>query len=174
MKRSLNKSNLVFSDYDVAALGNLIDVNKKHAREIVTFEEDTDTCDNFMAKLKRNTYEVGKRQTVKCSQEELVFDNIIVDSPFATYYGFTCSNFYLRGIFNSLIMVGMLLGSFIIGVVSDYLGRKRTLQVVNLLLVAAGVDLVIVFAICRVIIRSCSIGTYISAVVCLLENTVDR
>ena len=121
-----------------------------------------------MAKLKSNTDEVGKRQTVICSQDELVFDKRIVDSSFATYYGFTCSNFYLRGIFNSLIIVGMLLGSIIIGVISDYLGRKRTIQVVNLLYVVAGVinafrPPIIIFAICRMIIGMCSIGTYICA-----------
>ena len=70
------------------------------------------------------TWNTKTRHNETCTSDELVFDKSIIESSFATRFGFVCGNFPLRGIFNSFAMGGMLLGSFAIGAVSDRFGRR--------------------------------------------------
>ena len=53
-----------------------------------------------------------------CELDELVIDDGIVSSSFVVRFGLLCDDFYIRGIFSALIMVGMLLGSYPAGYIS--------------------------------------------------------
>ena len=179
LNESFDQRDFEFEDFVLAALGD-VNGQKRHACERVTFEDDTDTCRTFVAKLNDNNMSVvSKRRAIKCSTDNLVFDKSYVESSFAIDYGFVCSNFHLRGIFNSLVMVGMLIGSVSVGIVSDHAGRKRTMHLVNLILVVAGVTNafeppIFIFAICRILIGMCAIGQGIAAYICLIEGTSSR
>ena len=65
--------------------------------------------------------------TEKCPKNELIFDRSIVKTSVTEDLGMTCDDLYLRSIFNSLYLGGMLLGSFSIGMVSDKFGRVKAL-----------------------------------------------
>ena len=50
----------------------------------------------------------------------------------------TCDELYLRSIFNSLFLGGMLLGSFSIGMISDKFGRVKALVLSIFLTASSG------------------------------------
>ena len=90
-----------------------------------------------------------------CTREELVFDHSIVTTSVTQDYGLTCDHLIVRAIFNSLYLGGMLVGSFIIGLVSDRFGRLKALVLSIFLvggsgLLAAFVQDRILFAILRI------------------------
>lgn len=53
-------------------------------------------------------------------------------------YGLTCQYRVQRAIFNALYMVGMLVGSIILGLVADKFGRRLALLVSIILVSSAG------------------------------------
>ena len=58
-----------------------------------------------------------------CELDELVIDDGIVSSSFVVRFGLLCDDFYIRGIFSALIMVGMLLGSYPAGYISGLISQ---------------------------------------------------
>ena len=58
-----------------------------------------------------------------------VFDKTYVTSSVATEYELTCDSSHLRNIYGSTYMIGLLFGSFILGIVSDHFGRMKALMV---------------------------------------------
>jgi MFS family permease len=54
-------------------------------------------------------------------------------------FGFTCDQHYQRSFFSASYMVGMLVGAFIIGIVSDRHGRLNAIALSSILLSCAGV-----------------------------------
>jgi hypothetical protein len=60
-----------------------------------------------------------------CARDQLVFDKSIVLDSVVTQFGLTCDHQIVRSIFNSLYLFGMLIGSFVIGLVSDRFGRLK-------------------------------------------------
>jgi MFS family permease len=44
-------------------------------------------------------------------------------------FGLTCESAFLRNIYGSTYMIGLLFGSFILGIVSDRFGRMKALTV---------------------------------------------
>ena len=147
--------------------------------ERITFDDDREPCDSFMDKLKSNDSKVGdNRKTVQC-QEDIVFDSKYVESSFSIYYGFYCSNFYLKGIFSSLALLGMLIGSFVSGFLSDKFGRKKTIVIFILVLPITGIICafrppVAVFAICQLLLGMSSIGAFLCSSVMIAESTLSR
>ena len=74
----------------------------------------------------------------KCPQNELVFDRSIVKTSVTEDLDMTCDELYLRSIFNSLFLGGMLLGSFSIGMISDRFGRVKALVLSVFLTASSG------------------------------------
>ena len=74
----------------------------------------------------------------KCPQNELVFDRSIVTTSVTEDLAMTCDELYLRSIFNSLFLGGMLLGSFSIGMISDRFGRVKALVLSVFLTASSG------------------------------------
>ena len=75
---------------------------------------------------------------VRCSHDDLVFDQGIVTSSLMQDYGFTCENAYLKSIYGSLYMLGMLLGSYTVGAISDKYGRIKALMLGIVLVSSSG------------------------------------
>ena len=123
-------------DYVQAAIeslhGGKHDCRRKTTRQNFTGQN---ACQEFLSVIQS----VNKTADVEtCDADDLVFDQTFVKTSFATRFGFVCDRFYLRGIFNALAMGGMLLGSFVIGAISDRFGRKPALYVSILTLWSAG------------------------------------
>ena len=74
----------------------------------------------------------------KCPQNELVFDRSIVKTSITEDFDMTCDELYLRSIFNSLFLGGMLLGSFSIGMISDKFGRVNAMVLSIFLTASSG------------------------------------
>ena len=114
-----------------------------------------------------------------CGVDELVFDKKIVESSYSTKFHFVCDNFKLRGIFNSLIMVGMILGSLTIPALSDKIGRKKAAILSILLTWAAGLinaftNSVVLFAIGRILNGIGAVSMVVVLAVLMYENTTPE
>ena len=117
----------------------------KHSCQRLTFnvsDEDT-SCASFVQRLSGynlsdNKIEEGGPVVETCGPDDLVFDQSVVTSSFATRFDLVCGKASLNGIFNSCVMLGMLLFSLPIGALADWIGRKvRThAQTVSLTLTA--------------------------------------
>jgi len=56
-----------------------------------------------------------------------IFDDTYVKSSTPSLFGLTCESSYLRNIYGSAYMIGLLCGSIILGILSDKCGRKTAL-----------------------------------------------
>ena len=62
----------------------------------------------------------------------------IVENSIVTEYGFTCDQKYLKSIIGAIYMVGVLIGSFVFGILSDNFGRLKTMMVAILTVAISG------------------------------------
>ena len=131
--------------------GNLALIGKT-CRKIAVQDFQGTTCEEYKEALKDPQ---TAKENVTCSRDELVFDRSIVTSSVTEDYDLTCDHSIVRSIFNSLYLGGMLVGSFVIGLVSDRFGRLKALVLSIFLvggsgLVAAFVQNRIIFALLRI------------------------
>lgn len=54
-------------------------------------------------------------------------------------FGFTCDHHYHKSFYSAFYMVGMLIGAFIIGIISDRHGRLNAITLSAILLSGAGI-----------------------------------
>ena len=52
----------------------------------------------------------------------------IIEDSIVTEFGFTCGQKYVKSIIGAIYMVGVLIGSFGFGILSDRFGRIKTLM----------------------------------------------
>ena len=101
---------------------------------LVTFFESRES------RNESSKYEVIlKNMTKTCSLEELVYDKSIVTSSFSIEHRFVCDRYTLKGVFNALYMVGMLIGALILGVIADQWGRRSAFFISVLLVGSSGI-----------------------------------
>ena len=115
--------------------------------------------------------------TESCAVEELVFDKSVVTSSFSIEHQFVCHRFYLKGIFNALYLAGMLLGAFILGIISDHWGRRSAYFIAVLLVSISGVIAPFVsstffFGILRIIEGMGGMGCFLIPYVMIAESTL--
>ena len=94
-----------------------------------------ETCNAY--KLALNDSDVAKTVS-KCTYGDLIFDHSIVSSSIVEDYDFTCDRSYLRQVYGVLYMVGMGIGSYLMGAISDKYGRMKALMLGVLLVSGAG------------------------------------
>ena len=116
-------------------------------------------------------------KTQTCKPDELVYDKSVVTSSYSIEHEFVCDRYYLKGIFNALYMLGMLLGAFILGVVSDHCGRRSAFFISILLVGSAGVIMPFIsstslFGILRVIVGMGGMGCFLIPYVMVAESTL--
>ena len=80
------------------------------------------SCADYKEALKSNA---SNKLIRSCSRSELIFDTSVVLTSVTQEYGLICDEILLRSLFNSLYLGGMLIGSFVIGILSDKWGRLR-------------------------------------------------
>ena len=145
----------------------------QHECKRLTFDGPLDTCNDFNQRLLDNQTAVVEQ----CPKGEVVFDKKVVGSSFATDLEFVCDDFPLRGIFSSFIMGGMLIGSFVVGMISDKLGRKNAMLICIVVHWIAGIVGAFspwraLYGICRILIGISAIGQFISEYVLVAEATL--
>lgn len=133
------------------------------------------SCSDYQAALQSN---ISQSWVVNvCSKEELIFDTSVVKTSLVEYYGMTCEHLMVRSILNSLYLVGMLLGSFTVGLTCDRFGRKAGMMLSITLIsgsgiLAAFVNNQYVFAALRITVGMGGIGSYIVSSVIAAEATL--
>jgi len=73
-----------------------------------------------------------------CGPEDLVFDDSVVTSSLVRDFGFLCNSTGLRTISSALYMLGMLIGSYLFGWISDTYGRLNALMMAVITVSLAG------------------------------------
>ncbi|CRK91512.1 CLUMA_CG005173, isoform A [Clunio marinus] len=111
-------------------------------------------------------------ESVKCS--EFIWDSSIVKSSAVKSFSLVCDENVLKAAGDSMVMLGILIGSYIFGELSDKYGRRPILlfslliQVVFGFLTALSPEF-ISFAICRVIVGGSTIGVSLVSYCSCLE-----
>jgi len=66
--------------------------------------------------------------TLKCGRyDDYVYDKFDMDTTVATENDLVCGNFFWTIIVDEFFMIGLMIGSFVFGVMSDKVGRRHTL-----------------------------------------------
>jgi len=171
------ESKPVFADFVEASIFSLEAGQHACRRRVSATQDFSGSCQQLVTLIQSNDNSTTVDE--QCGKEELVYDRSVVESSFATRFGLVCDDYYLRGIFNSFVMGGMLLGSFMVGIISDRYGRKTALNACIVLLWIAGIINAFttyksVYAICRLIIGMTSIGSFLCAYVLIAESTLPN
>ncbi len=82
------------------------------------------SCSSYLRSIERNG---SNLEVMACSSDDLIFDTSVVSTSLVSHYGWTCGNSYQRQIYGATYMLGMLLGSFFMGLLSDTFGRMKAL-----------------------------------------------
>ena len=69
--------------------------------------------------------------------DSFVYDQTFFDETITSRLNLVCNSKYLQKLLVTLMMLGLLFGSFFGGLMSDHFGRKRTLYVAQLIIVLA-------------------------------------
>ena len=106
-----------------------------------------------------------------------MYDRSVVTSSFSIDHQFVCDRYYMKGIFNALYMIGMLLGAFILGIISDQWGRRSALFISILLVGAAGVispffPSTIFFGLLRIVVGMGGMGCFLIPYIMVAESTL--
>jgi len=75
---------------------------------------------------------------ISCETDELIFDKTILKMSLVQEFGFVCDRSTLRTLYNAIYMLGMLLGSYFFGYVSDKYGRMNSLLIAVLTVSLSG------------------------------------
>ena len=95
-------------------------------------------CTNYISELNGVTDD-SYLKTEKCSRDQLIYDKSVVLTSVTEDYGLTCDDSFVQSILNSLYLGGMLIGSFIIGMISDEFGRLKAMILSIFLVSGSGI-----------------------------------
>ena len=134
------------------------------------------SCDEYLNSKLENSKNAS---ITKCLREEIIFDRSIVKTSIPEDFDMICENSYQKSIFSSLFTLGLFLGSFVIGFISDYLGRARAISFSILLICGFGLVTTVIenkalLAIFRVIYGIGSKGCIMVAYVFAAESTIPK
>ena len=162
---------LAFSKFTEAAIMSL--GVSEHKCQRVSVDQTVNSCEEFLHLVETNS---SSKMVETCTADELVFDKKVVESSYPMKFQFLCDKFPLRGIFNSMMFGGMLLGSLIIPPLSDKFGRKRAAVLSIILtwiagLINANTNSVYIFAFGRILSGVGGISAGIVLSVMMMEST---
>ena len=94
-----------------------------------------DNCNQYINTLADDS--VNKTKAF-CGYENLIWDYSVVSSSIVKDYDFTCGNSYKKQIYGALYMIGMLFGSYTVGMISDKFGRMKALMLCVIMIGSSG------------------------------------
>lgn len=151
-----------------------------------TTSDDWSTCQRYQAIRNDNIscYDSNfDHQIAEGCQDGFVYDSSIISSSATMDLGMVCTDDWKKSLAQSIYMLGMLIGSFLFGYLSDSMGRRSTLLITTVVLVAGGVvsaftpaDPVYfpVFAVCRFISGLGHVGVFMMSFTLSLEYTGSK
>jgi len=92
-------------------------------------EENPKYCKYYEATLNTDgSCSFNNLTTLKCGRyDDYVYDKFDMDTTVATENDLVCGNFFWTIIVDEFFMIGLMIGSFVFGVMSDKVGRRHTL-----------------------------------------------
>lgn len=82
------------------------------------------SCQDYVSMMKNDSIE---KLLEPCPRQELVFDRTVVTSSITEEFDMVCDKAFEVSWFRSLLMLGNLVASLILGVISDTFGRSKVL-----------------------------------------------
>ena len=113
-----------FPNYVTLAI-NADDLESGSSCNVKQYNGTIQDCQSFIDILE-NSDQSGL-YSAECS--DLVFDQSVVLDSIVTQYGLTCDRQIIKNIIGAVYMVGLMVGSFGFGILSDAIGRKKALMV---------------------------------------------
>ncbi len=98
-------------------------------------------CDSYQSYLVSvsNSSDGQKIETTSCSYDDLIFDTSdAVETSLVADWDLTCDRWINLSALGATYMLGMLVGSFVMGLLSDKFGRMKALMLSVLLVSVAG------------------------------------
>ena len=84
----------------------------------------TESCDFYLSEVGRNSSDI---MLMECSTDDVIYDTSVIRSSIVTDFGLSCGKRHVKSIIGSVYMVGVLVGSLVIGMFADTFGRLPTL-----------------------------------------------
>ncbi|XP_059083500.1 solute carrier family 22 member 1-like [Tigriopus californicus] len=158
------------------AFGSNVLAKIRHCQQYQYPDQDSLTCEEYVQRL---ATDFDQANVSSCSSSDLIVDDSYVKSSMVIDYDFTCGQAFLKNVINSLYLVGMLVGSFIIGSLSDRFGRLKGLLISVFLVSVAGSlcalkPPLIVLGILRVLCGMGGVGSFICGYVIVVELVTPR
>ena len=95
--------------------------------DVSGLSKDTSNCDAYLKALNHSSNyrsrSCAREEDLTEEKDDIVFDTSIVKSSVVTSYGLTCKWHYLTQLYGATHVVGVLIGSFLFGYLSDKYGR---------------------------------------------------
>lgn len=132
---SYDLTNGTFPDY-VTLATNADDLESGASCSVKQYNGTVQDCQSFIDILESSDHQ-SRIYSAECS--DLVFDQSVVLDSIVTQYGLTCDRQIIKNIIGAVYMVGLMVGSFGFGILSDAIGRKKALMVGLVLTSTSGV-----------------------------------
>ena len=110
---------------------NLSDIFPSFDNSSADFDPDNpDYCQSYLATKNGDSCIYDKSQTVKCHHgDDFVYASFEMDKTVATANDLVCGDYFWTIIIDEFYMLGLFIGSFGFGYISDKLGRRQTLLI---------------------------------------------
>ena len=93
-------------------------------------KEDPNYCRYYKATLENGVCSFDNNTILSCHRsDDYAYEPFTMDSTVAIENNLVCGNYFWTIIIDEMYMLGVLLGSFIFGVMSDKIGRRHTMMV---------------------------------------------
>jgi len=94
------------------------------------FPNTDNYCEYYASKLVGGECVFDNNTILSCgSNAEFTYGDIVMDSSLALENNLVCENYWWIPMTDTFMMVGLLIGSFVFGVMSDKIGRRHTLAI---------------------------------------------
>jgi len=138
--------------------------------------EEANYCEYYASTLSTDgTCVFDNKTTLKCASDaEFTYEAIVMDTSLAIENDLVCKNYPWIIVVDEFMMLGLLLGSFIFGVMSDMLGRRHTLAIAVLCccignMICAGMQNHWMYGLARILAGAGGEGAFVLAFTMSLE-----
>ena len=160
---------------------NQTEINKitfpRTCKFLIPVEKEIDlSCEEFLRIIGNDT---AKTRTETCQKKDLLFDKSVVTTSLVEDFGMTCHDAYQRDLINSIFMIGLIIGGFTMGIISDNIGRIKAIVIGLFLMSVPGIISAIwinqvVYGFFRVLAGMGFAGAYMTAMVISSETAPPK
>jgi len=125
-RNACDNDTFYFDDFDSSSMFPSLDP----AYEKYDDKTPPDYCEYYSSSLVDGECVFDKTNILSCERDaEFTYEEFEMDATIAIEKNLVCKNYFWIPTIDSFMMIGLLLGSFIFGVMSDKIGRRHTLVI---------------------------------------------